>query len=151
MADRSAAPSSTFEILKAVLPERVAVFLYVLNVKTLFFGGVALFGILVSTFSIARAAQLSREEIGKDSVRMRPQRKETVRRIARPLIGTWLAMKSWKLGLTWKIAGTFAGVTLFVGLIVAGAGYYLIAGALRIEANRRAFVIATNLSDGVAS
>src|SRR5262245_47886180 len=152
VADRSAAPSSTFAILQAVLSERVAVFLYgLLNVKVLFFGGVALFGVLMSMFSIVRAAQLSREKTGMDSVRTRSQRREKVRRIARPLIGTWLAMKSWKLGLTWKIVGTFAGVTLFVGLFVAGAGYYLIAGALRIEASRRAFVIATNLSDGVAS
>jgi len=152
VADRSAAPSSTFAILQAVLSERVAVFLYgLLNVKVLFFGGVALFGVLMSMFSIVRAAQLSREKTGMDSVRARSQRREKVRRIARPLIGTWLAMKSWKLGLTWKIAGTFAGVTLFVSLVVAGAGYYLIASALRIEASRRAFVIATNLSDGVAS
>ena len=152
VADRSAAPSSTFAILQAVLSERVAVFLYgLLNVKVLFFGGVALFGVLMSMFSIVRAAQLSREKTGMDSVRARSQRREKVRRIARPLIRTWLAMKSWKLGLTWKIAGTFAGVTLFVSLVVAGAGYYLIAGALRIEASRRAFVIATNLSDGVAS
>ncbi len=150
--DRSAAqPSLTFEVLTSVLPEGAAVFLYVFDKQLWFFGGVALFGILMSGVCIVRAAQFSREKIPKESVRAPSQRREKVRGIARCLLAMHLPTKGWNLGLTWRIAGTFAGVTLFVGLLVTGAGYYIIAGSLRSQASQRAFVIATNLSDGAAS
>jgi HAMP domain-containing protein len=149
--DRSAIQSSpTLEGLISVLPEGAGVFLQRFDKQLLFFGGIALFGMLMSGVCIVRAAQFSREKTPKESVRGPSQRSEKVRGIARRWLAIQLPRKGWNLGLTWKIAGTFAAATLLVGVLATGAGYYLIARALRSQASQRAFVIATNLSDGAA-
>ncbi len=51
-----------------------------------------------------------------------------------------------RFGLTWKIVATFAGTTLFIGSVIIGAVYYHMAEAVRAQADRRALIIATNVS-----
>jgi methyl-accepting chemotaxis protein len=59
--------------------------------------------------------------------------------------GMWRERR--RFGLPWKIAKTFAGTTLFVGLVIIGAVYYVLVDAVQRQVNQRALTIATNLSD----
>jgi HAMP domain-containing protein len=53
-------------------------------------------------------------------------------------------------GLKWRIMAIFSGTILLVGLSVIAVVQYLMSEALRNQLNRRAFAIATNLSDVAA-
>lgn len=56
----------------------------------------------------------------------------------------------WKISLRWKIASTFAAVIIFLGLLVTTIVFTQAGNALRSQFERRAFTIATNLSDVAA-
>jgi HAMP domain-containing protein len=55
-----------------------------------------------------------------------------------------------RIGLMWKIVGTFAGVIVLFGLLIIGVVYQMTAGALRAQVDQRALAVATMLSDGAA-
>lgn len=55
-----------------------------------------------------------------------------------------------RIGLMWKIVGTFAGVIVLFGLLIIGVVYQMTAGALRAQVDQRALAVATMLSDGSA-
>ena len=55
-----------------------------------------------------------------------------------------------RVSLKWKIGGSFAGVTLVLGLLVAGAVYQLTKNALRDQLDQRVLLIANTLSDAAA-
>jgi len=54
-------------------------------------------------------------------------------------------------GLTWKIAASFSGLILLLGVMVIGIVYYLTDNALHRQFDLRAIAIATNLSDASAA
>lgn len=53
-------------------------------------------------------------------------------------------------GLKWKLASTFSGLIVILGILVSGIVYYLTANALQRQVDLRAAAIATNLSDAAA-
>jgi len=55
-----------------------------------------------------------------------------------------------KGSLSWKISLTFSSLMVVVGLLVLGTVYSFLGGAIRIQLEKRAQAIATNLSDVVA-
>jgi len=63
--------------------------------------------------------------------------------------GMWAGRR--RFGLPWKIAKTFAGTTLFIGLVIIGAVYYVMADAVQRQVNQRGLTIATNLSDSAVT
>ncbi|MGE5820601.1 MAG: HAMP domain-containing protein [Deltaproteobacteria bacterium] len=55
-----------------------------------------------------------------------------------------------RVGLRWKIGGTYTAVMLILSLLVIGATYYLTQGILRNQLAKRALAITNNLSDAAA-
>jgi len=136
--------------LSSALPEEVAAFLYIVDKKLLFFGGVALFGTLMAILSVLRAGEISRDKVEADQTRKALPWKDWAKGMARLLVHATFLRKAQSRGLTRKMAGTLAGLTALVGLLVVGAVSYSIIGALLNQVNQRAFAIATNLSDSAA-
>ena len=58
--------------------------------------------------------------------------------------------ESRRVSLKWKIGGTFAGVTLLLGLFVLIAVYQVTKNALRDQLDQRVLLIANTLSDAAA-
>lgn len=55
-----------------------------------------------------------------------------------------------RVGLKWKIGGTYTGVMLVLSIVVIGATYKVTQGILREQLAKRALAIANNLSDAAA-
>jgi two-component system, cell cycle sensor histidine kinase and response regulator CckA len=58
--------------------------------------------------------------------------------------------ESRRVGLIWKIGGTYTAVMLVLSVLVTAAVYQLTKNTLQDQLDRRALAIATNLSDAVA-
>ena len=58
--------------------------------------------------------------------------------------------ESRRIGLRWKIGGTFTAVMLVLGLLAIAGVYQLTKNILRAQLDKRALIMATNLSDAVA-
>jgi HAMP domain-containing protein len=68
-----------------------------------------------------------------------------VRNLSFPVGSRPRGMSLWK-----RIAGTFTGITVILGLLVIGIVYEFTGRALRAELHQRALAVATNLSDAAA-
>jgi HAMP domain-containing protein len=137
--------------LSSLLPRSVSLFLYTIDANMVFFGALALFGIFMAGFSVVKAAEFSRSRARTESLHETlGLRKEKTKWVARLLVESLAGFGGRKLGLTWKIAGTLAGVMFFVGLLITGTAYRSVVTAMQDQVKRRAVAIATSLSDGAA-
>ena len=62
-----------------------------------------------------------------------------------------MAQESQGFSLTWKVITGLVSMIILLGLLIIGVVYHLTSSALRDQFDRRAFAIATNLSDAAAA
>jgi HAMP domain-containing protein len=143
--------SRMLAVIKSMTPDGSGSFFYTLDTKLLFFAVVAVLGVLMTGLAIKRATVMSRNDREKPASQLVEHKTKKIRRGTPALARVGLWIRSRTRGLTWKMAGPIAGLTMLIGALVIGTVYYFIVGALRNQANQRASAVATNLSDGAAA
>jgi HAMP domain-containing protein len=138
--------------LLSLLPGKVSVFLQtMIEGNVLFFGMIALFGVVMAGLAIAKAAEFSRNPAEVQSLnRTLGIWKQKTTSLTRLLVEWSSRFPAKREKLTWKIAGPFAGMTFLVGLLTIAILYRSVASIIQDQARQRALTVATNLSDGAA-